>query len=230
MQAQPTRNTYAPLIVPRICDLFLSVYANSPYLKTRTPMRALRKSWKSFLGHERLLSMDFTIKTTLDRHWPFRGTVPEAKRHPDETPKRRLKLYPTRRRRINFSNPQPRRLFGKDTAPPKESTTQSIVHCQNKRKRLLHHQTQDQPCKRGRNDKENQPKDTPTRLPWKLIKMTFSPSQMETSLNNNKKFKGHPDPRQCLHDDITNGTELDKEDQAILAAHGFAPWDYIAMW
>ena len=123
MQAQPTRNTYVPLIVPRICDLFLSVYANSPYLKTRTPMCALRKSWKSFLGHERLLSMDFTIKTTLDRHWPFRGTVPEAKRHPDETPKRRLKLYPTRRRRINFSNAQPRRIFGKDTAPPKESTS-----------------------------------------------------------------------------------------------------------
>ena len=128
---------------------------------------------------------------------------------------------PTERRRINFSNAQPRMLFGEDTAPPKESIRQSITHCQNKRKRLLDHQTEDRPCKRSRNDKENQPKDTPTRLPWKLIKITFPPSQMQTSLNKKKKFKGHPDPRQCLHDGTTNGTELVKEDQAILAAHGF---------
>ena len=64
-------------------------------------------------------------------------------------------------------------------------------------------------------------KGPPTRMPWKLIKITFPPSQMQTSLNKKKKFKGHPDPRQCLHDGITNGTELVKEDQAILAAHGF---------
>ena len=67
MQAHPTRKNYAPLVMLRICDLSLSVYANSLYLKTRIPMRALRQSWMSFQGHERLsLSMDFTIRTKLD--------------------------------------------------------------------------------------------------------------------------------------------------------------------
>lgn len=217
MKAQPTQKKFRPLIVPRICDLFLSVYANSPSLKTRTPLYVLRESWVRILGHERLLTMDYTIKTKLDRHWPFNGCVPEAKQNPDETPKRSLKFQPTRRRRLNFSNAQPRVLFGKATAPPKEPTQQSLNLHQSKRKRPFDQQTEDHPSKRSRNDHENQTKDTPTRMPWKLIKIAFSPSPMQTSLDNNKQRRS----TEPLHHAITNENGLDEVDEHFLHTHGF---------
>ena len=217
MKAPPTRKIYRPLIAPRICDLFLSVYANSLSVKTRTPLYTLRESWMGILGHERLLSMDYAIKTKLDRYWPLVGCVPdgyEVERQADETPKRSLKFQPTRRRKINFSNTEPRVLFGKVTAQAKESTEQSLTHYRAKRKRQFDQQTHDQPSKKSRNDHESQKEDTPAMKPQKLIKMTFSPSPMQTSLDNNKQ-------RKPLHHDITNDAGLDKVDEHFLRAHGF---------
>lgn len=220
MKAPMTQKEYRPLIVPRICDLFRSVYANSLSSKTRTPLYAVRESWVRILGHERLLSMDYAIKTELDRYWPFEGCVRdgyETERYPDETPKRSLKFQPSRRRKINFSNAEPKVLFGKVTAQAKEPTEQSLTHHQAKRKRQFDQQTHDQPSKRSRNDHESQKEDTLAMKPCKLIKMTFSPSPMQTSLDNNKQRLS----RKPLHHDITNDAGLDKVDEDFLRTHGF---------
>ena len=58
---------------------------------------------------------------------------------------------------------------------------------------------------------ETQRTDVPTRMPWKLIKVTSSPSQMQTSLSSNNNKHGHP--QKCMHEVITSETGLDKADE-----------------